>query len=111
SVEDDLRAVLGEHLAHPLLLLAVGEHGHGAGEVTVLLELATDLEEVVLGVVEQDEPARRHAGDLAAELGADRAAGARDEHRLAAEVPAEPLELHAHGLAAEDVLDADVAHL
>ena len=26
GVEDDRRAVLGEHLAHPLALLAVGEH-------------------------------------------------------------------------------------
>ena len=55
GVEDDGRAVLGEHLAHPLVLLAVGEDGgeRGRVDVAVLEELALDLEEVVLGVVEQ----------------------------------------------------------
>ena len=54
-MEDDRRPVLGEHLAHPLALLAVGED---RGErrrvhVAVVLELALDREEVVLGVVER----------------------------------------------------------
>ena len=79
--------------------------------MAVVLELALDLEEVVLGVVEQDEPARRDARDLARELLADRAAGAGDEHDLAVEVRADAVELHAHRLAAEDVLDLHVAHL
>ena len=79
--------------------------------VAVVLELALDREEVVLGVVEEDEPARRDARDLARELLADRAARARDEDDLAVEVRADAVELHAHGLAAEDVLDLDVAHL
>ena len=82
-MEDDRRAVLGEDLAHPLALLAVGEHGDGVEHVAVLHELALDLEEVVLGVVEQDQPARADARDLAAQLGADRAAGAGDEHDAA----------------------------
>ena len=84
-MEDDGRPVLGEDLAHPLALLAVGEHdGQRRGvDVAVVLQLALDAEEVVLGVVEQDQLARRDAGDLAAELGADRAAGAGDHHDLA----------------------------
>ncbi len=110
-MEDHVGAVLGEHLAHPLLLLAVGQHGDGAGEVAVLLEVAADLEEVVLGVVEQDEALGRHARDLPAQLGADRAAGAGDEHGLVVQVGPDALELHPHGLAAEDVLDADLADL
>ena len=56
GVEDDGRAVLGEHLAHPLLLLAVGEHRDRRAHVAVLLELAHDLEQVVLGVVDEHEP-------------------------------------------------------
>ena len=42
GVEDDGRAVLGEHLAHPLALLAVGEHRgqRRRVDVAVLLELA-----------------------------------------------------------------------
>ena len=59
----------------------------------------------------EDEPPRRHARDLAAQLGADRAAGAGDEHDLAGEVGADAVELHAHGLAAEHVLDLHLAHL
>ena len=80
-------------------------------DVAVVLELALDAEEVLLGVVDEHEPPRRHARDLAAQLGADRAAGAGDHDHLAAEVAADAVELHAHGLAAEDVLDLHLAHL
>ena len=110
-MEDDRRAVLGEHLAHALVLLAVGEHGDGVEHVAVLDELAPDREEVVLGVVEQHQLARADARDLAAQLGADRAAGAGDEHDAAGEVAADAVELHPHRLAAEHVLDLDLAHL
>ena len=51
------------------------------------------------------------ARDLAAQLRADRAAGAGDHDDLALEVGADAVELHAHGLAPEDVLDLDLAHL
>ena len=59
----------------------------------------------------QDQLARPDARDLPAELGADRAAGAGDEHRLARQVAAHAVDLHAHRLAAEHVLDAHLAHL
>ena len=83
GVEDDGGAVLGEDLAHPLLPLAVRQHRDGVQRVAVLDQLALDLEQVVLGVVEQDQAARPDARDLAAELRADRAAGAGDEHARA----------------------------
>jgi hypothetical protein len=51
------------------------------------------------------------AGDLAAQLRADRAAGAGDEHDLAGQVRADPVDLHHDRLAAEDVLDLHVADL
>ena len=54
--------------------------------MAVVLELALDAEEVLLGVVDEDQPPRRDARDLAAQLGADRAAGAGDHDHLAAEV-------------------------
>ena len=110
-MEDDRRSVLGQHLAHPLLFLAVGEHRHRRAHVPLLLELAHDLEQVVLGVVDEHQPARADARDLAAQLAADRAAGAGHEHDLAGEVCADALELHPHRLAAEDVLDAHLAQL
>ena len=111
GVEDDRGAVLGEHLPHPLLLLAVGQHRDRGADVAVLLELADDLEQVVLGVVHQHQSPRAHPRDLAAQLGADRAAGAGDQHDLAGQVGADPLELLADRLAAEHVLDADLAQL
>ena len=111
GVEDDRRAVLGDHLPHPLLLLAVGQHRHGGADVAILLELAPDLEQVVLGVVDEHQPVRPDAGDLPAQLGADRAAGAGDEHDLARQVGADPLQLLAHRLAAQHVLDPHLAQL
>jgi hypothetical protein len=53
----------------------------------------------------------RDARDLAAQLRADRAAGAGDEHDLAGQVRADPVDLHHDRLAAEDVLDLHVADL
>src|SRR5439155_14686478 len=90
-----------------------GEHGreHRRGNVSLVLELALDREEIVLGVAEQHEPVRLHAGDLAAELRADRAPRAGHEHDLAGEVGAYTLELDVHGLASEHVLDPNLAHL
>ena len=103
--------MLLEHLAHPLALLAVREHRNGGADVAVLLELADDLEQVVLGVVEQHQPAGSHPGDLPAQLRADRTARTGDEHDLLGQVGAHPLDLHPHGLAAEDVLDPHLAKL
>ncbi len=103
--------MLGEHLAHALLLLAVGQDGHRGTDVALLLELTADLEQVVLGVVDEDQAARAHTGDLATQLGADRAAGAGHHHDLAGQVGADALELLADRLAAEHVLDPDLTQL
>src|SRR6185437_5883291 len=100
-----------EHLAHALLLLAVGEDRDRSADVALLLEFAADLEQVVLGVVDEHELARPHAGDLAAQLRPDRAAGAGDHDDLAGQVGADALELLADRLAAEHVLDANLAQL
>ena len=54
-MEDDVRVEAAHHLEHAVRLLAVGEHRLAAREVPLLGQLALDLEEVVLGVVEQDE--------------------------------------------------------
>ena len=79
--------------------------------MTLLDHLAVDLEEVVLGVVEHHQQPRLDLGDLAAELGADRAAGAGDEDDAVAQVGADAVELAHDRLAAEHVLDLDLAQL
>ena len=80
--------------------------------VAVLDQLALDLEQVVLGVVEQDQAARgptraiwRHSSEPIeppAPVTSTTAAG---------QVVADALDVHPHRLAAEDVLDLDLAHL
>ena len=89
GVEDHRRLLVGEQLLHPRGVLAVGQHRGQRAEVVLVLEVAADLEQVVLGVVDQDQPARLDAGDLAAQLGADRAAGAGDDHHAVAQVGAD----------------------
>ncbi len=110
-MKDDVGLESLHHLEHAVALLAVGEHGLDPGEVPVSGHLTIDLEQVVLGVVEQHEQLRAHAGDLAHELGADRAAGAGDQHALVGEIGADAIEGHDDGIATEHVLDADLAQL
>src|SRR6185312_12270901 len=74
------------------------------GEVA-LLQLLFDLEERPLGVVDEDEPRRPDPRDLAAQLGADRAARARNENGLPVEVRRDLVEVDLDLLAAEHVLD------
>ena len=76
-------------------------------ESALVDELPLDLEEAGLAVVHEDEPGRAHARDLAAELRADRSAGAGDEHDLAREIAGDRLEVGLDGLAPEEVLDLD----
>ncbi len=111
GVEDDARLEALHRLQHPVRLLAVGEHRLDVAEVALVDHLALDLEEVVLGVVEHHQQARPDAGDLAAELGADRAAGAGDEDDAVAQVGADAVELDHDRVAAEHVLDLDLAQL
>ena len=111
GVEDDLRPVLGEHLAHALLVLAVGQDGVGEVDVALVASSRSISNRFASQCVEQHERAGVHAGDLAAQLGADRAAGAGHEHAAAGQVAADGLDLHPHRVAAQDVLDLDVAQL
>ena len=110
-MEDDVRLEALHHLEHPLRLPAIGEHGLDPGEVPFLEHLEVDPKQVVLSLVEQHQEPRPHASDLAAKLRSDRAAGARDHHDLVVQVGADPLQLHHHRLASEDVLDPDLAEL
>ena len=110
-MEDDVGREALHHLEHAVGLAAVGEHSLDPGEVPLLEHLAVDLEEVVLGVVEQDQELRVDLGDLTAELGADRAAGAGDEDDAVAQVGADAVELTHDRVAAEHVLDPNLAQL
>ena len=84
GVEDHVRLELLEHLAHLGAVADVREHGQRRGKAALADELALDVEQRWLGVVDEDDAPRADACDLTAELGADRAAGAGDENGLAA---------------------------
>src|ERR1700679_2520421 len=87
------------------------QHRLDVAEVAQLDHFAVDLEEVVLSVVEHHQQPRLDPGDLAAELGGDRAAGAGDEDDAVAQVGADAVELDDDRLAPEHVLDLDLAQL
>ena len=69
------------------------------------------MEHAVLVTIDQDEPPGVLRGDLAAELGADRARRAGDEHRLAGEARAKPRGVQSHGRPGEQVVHLDLTHL
>ena len=77
----------------------------------LVLELAVDLDERVLGVVDEHDLLRSERGDLAAELRADGAAGAGHEDGRARDVRGDRRNVELDCLAAEDVLHLDLAEL
>src|SRR5205807_49305 len=80
GVEDDRGLVALEDPVHLRAAADVREHGHARREAAFVDELALDLEERRLGLVDEHEPLRPEPRDLPAELGADRAAGPGPEH-------------------------------
>src|SRR5690606_24665904 len=75
----------------------------------VAVELALEGVDAVLAVPEQDQVGRLEAADLPHELGADRAAGARDHDALAAEVAEDAVRVEPDRRPAEEVVDVDLA--
>ena len=104
-VEDDTRAVLVEDLAHLDAVLHVADDRGGGVKPALVDELALDLEQRRLSVVDEDDPRRPDARDLPTELRADRATCARHEHGLTSEILRDRLEVDLDRLAAEHVLD------
>ena len=85
-VEDDRGLVALEDLAHLRPALAVAEHRHRRCEAALVHELALDLEQARLPLLDEHEPLGAEPCDLAAELRADRAAGACHQHCLVAHI-------------------------
>ncbi len=72
-----------------------------------LAQFDVDRVERVFAVVEQDQPARHEGGDLAGELGADRAAGAGDQHPAPTDQPRHPLAVEHRLRAAQQIFERD----
>ena len=112
-MEDDRRLGVGDQPVHDRAARHVREvDGQLALAATVELpelQLALDHVERALGPVDQDQPARPEAVDLACELGPDRAAGARDHHDLVADRVGDALGVGGDLLARKEVGQADLA--
>ena len=75
------------------------------------LQFLVDGIEVVFGDLEEHEPRRPLADDLAAELRPDRPAGPGDHHHPAADVAVHEVGARRHRVAAQQILDRDIGDL
>ena len=108
-MEDDVGPVLLEHLAHPLGVPDVGND-----EVPRVEQARPSIESWTAWSADSSRSsitrfARPRARDLAAELGPDRAAGARDQDRTVGDRFGDPGEIRLDLLATEQVLTGDLA--
>ncbi len=110
-VKHDCGPVLLEDLPHLRAVARVRQYRSGRMEAPLVHELAFDLEQPLLPVVDEDEPGRPDPRDLAAELGADRSSRARDQHDLSGQIPGDGVDVDLDGLAPEQVLDLHRADL
>ena len=108
-VEDHLRAAGLEQLGDELGVADVAEHRVVRVQQGPAREAELDGVQGGLVAVEHDQLGRVEPRDLAAQLGADRAAGAGDQHPLAGEVRRDRPQVGVDHVAPEQVGDVDVA--
>ena len=82
GVEDDVGALVGEHPVQRDLVAHIAQHVAARRAVRAAVQLLADAVEVELGILEQHQPGRGEAADLAGQFRADRAPGAGDQHAL-----------------------------
>ena len=110
GVEHYLHGLLLQHAAHQLAIGDAAEHGHqlkSRGKAAA--QLLIDAVEAGFAALEQHQAAGPERQDLTAELGADRATGATDQHHLAGDARAEQLRIGRYGVAAEELFDSNRA--
>ncbi len=110
GVEHDLRRVAREYLLHAPRVLRVADRCRDRHAGQAVAELLLYRVQREFGDVEEHDPRRREARDLARELRADRAAGARDEDRLAVEKAVQARGVERHRVATQQVVELDLAH-
>ena len=108
-MEHDFGAVARKELGDARLVLRIADDGAHGERRMAILEFLRDRVQRKLGHLEEHQPRRREARDLAAELGADRAAGAGDQHRAAVEKAMQSRVVERDGVAAEQVVELDRA--
>ena len=111
GMEHDRRAEAAERQIDAGRILDVGHHSMQRQAGPRGCQLGVHEVEPVLGVVEKDELLGIELRGLARELGAHGAAGPGHQHTLSLEERRQLGGVEAHGLAAQQVFDAHVAHL
>ena len=110
-VAHEIRPVTVKDL-HDALTVAHGADEHDQIQLRMRApQLHLDVVGVILVDIENDEPFRPLCRRLTAELAADAAAAARDEHGLAGDVGRDLIEVDLHRLAAKQVLNVHLADL
>ena len=109
GMEHGARAVLREHLGHAGLVAHAADLDDYLDVVVLGQQLVAQHVGVVLVDVEDDDARGRHAAQLPAELAADGAAAARDQHALAGDVAGHGAGVQDDLLAAQEVGHVHVA--
>ena len=111
GVEDDVGAALGEDAPQAGGVADVGQHHVGRVEQGPAVHEKLGAVQRRLVPVEHDQLAGAEAGDLAAQLRADGASRAGDQHAAVGEVPGDRLDVGVHLGAAQQVGQLDVAQV
>lgn len=109
GMEDGIWTAIVEDGVHSVLIADVGDRGNDIQVWEAAEQLGLDVENRVLTVAEHDKARGFEPRELAAELAADGATGAGDEYRTALCQISDCGEIGLDRLAAEQILDLDVA--
>ena len=109
-MEDQIGLVRGHGPAQRAQVFDIAHQTHQGQVREALAQVLLGLVEGELAELEQDETAGAKAGNLAAQLGADRAARTGHHHGAAADQAGDGVFVELHRLTAQHVFGLDVAH-
>jgi hypothetical protein len=104
-----VRPDVRKHLIDAARIGDVGDHGFERNFIS--RKLVGDVEQAVLVAIDEHQPHRSSPDDLPAQLGADRAACASDEHAFVGEELDDWRVVEAHRIPSEQVFDLQLADL
>ena len=110
-VEDHLGTKLREHAVQPGDVGDVAQHGADAGRQPLVGEQVGDGVQVVLTAFVEHQGVRPQGGNLQAQFGADRTAGAGDQHPSAHQELAQRRFVEADRGARQQILDGQSPNL
>src|SRR3954470_7862607 len=109
SMEDSVWLVISEDAGDSLAVTNIGDHGHERNVGKVRSQLVQNVEDGVLAMADQNHPGRSQAGNLAAKLTANGAAGPSDQNGFARRQLRHCGKIGFYWLAAKKILDLHLA--